>query len=196
MSTRRLSMLLIGAWIGISLALLAVSVLNTRNLHLVVESKTPQVAAAVKQLTPEKAQAVLQHHAAEMTRHLTDLYGYAQIGLAVALGTVLLFATNGRSWMMALAGALLVITLVERFFLFPEMDYLGRMLDFERPDGNVAARQRLSSFQMAFGVVEGGKWLLMTVLGARLLLGGTERRRRHHHSEDLETEETRIPTRP
>ena len=196
MSTRRLSMLLIGAWIGISLALLAVPVLNKRNLHLIVESKTPQVAAVVKQLTPEKAQTVLQHHAAEITRHLADLYGYTQIGLALGLGTVLLFATNGRSWLMVIVGALLVITLVERFFLFPEMDYLGRMLDFEKPEGNLAARQRLSSFELALTVVEGGKWLLVTVLGARLLVGGTERRRRHHHSEELDSEETRIPTRP
>ena len=194
MSTRRLSMLLIGAWIGISLSVMAISILNTRNLHLIVESKTPQVAAAVKQLTPENTQALLQHHAAEMNRHFADLYGYAQIGLAVSLGTVLLFATNGRSWMMALVGGILVVTLAERFLLFPEMDYLGRMLDFERPDGNLAVRQRLSSFQTAFGVLEAGKWLLLTVLGARLLVGGTERRRRNHHAEELE-EETRIASR-
>jgi hypothetical protein len=172
-------MLVLGAWVGISVAMFVVAIHNFRQVESVLESRVPAVTAMIKQMTPPVARTLLRHQANELNRHYFDIYGLGQIALGLVLAGVLLFATNGRSWMMAITAALVIMALFQRFFLFPEIEYLGQLLEFGNPGNTSSARQRFDSFHSAFGIAEAIKGLLMVVLGGRLLYGGSDRRRRH-----------------
>jgi hypothetical protein len=130
MHTRRLSMLILGLWLGLTFAMLFVATQNFRGV--------------------DNTRLLLRYQIAELNRFYFDWYGVAQITLAFSLAACLLFATNGNKFVLLLAGAAILVVIVEKSFLYPEITYLGRLLDFAPKDtalilgGKVLIRQHVS----------------------------------------------------
>lgn len=176
-------MLIAGIWLGLTLAMLFVATENFRGVDRLLEAPAKEAAAAMQKLPAEMPRQLLRYHASEMNRYFFDWYGIAQIWLAVILLLNLLFATNGNKVALVLGGVLLALALVERFLLFPEITYLGRLLDFVPRDLDSPARSRFWSFHKYFTGLEVLKMLFLGAVVVKTLVRREIRRRAVTESE-------------
>jgi hypothetical protein len=88
--------------------------------------------------------------------------------IGVALFLFLLFGTAARKGLLALALAMLILTAIERLVLAPEMDALGRIMDYFPTGIDSAGRSKLSAFSTAYRILEALKWVAGGVLALDL----------------------------
>lgn len=170
-------MLIAGLWLGLTLAMLFVATENFRGVDRLLEAPAKEAAALLGKLPEESPRQLLRYLASELNRYFFDWYGIAQIWLAVILLLNLLFATNGNKLMLALSGVLLVLVAVERLMLFPEITYLGRLMDFAPQELDSPVRSRFWSFHRYFSGLEVIKILLLLAISGKMLVRREVRRR-------------------
>ena len=170
-------MLIAGLWLGLTLAMLFVATENFRGVDRLLEAPAKEAAALLGKLPEDSPRQLLRYLASELNRYFFDWYGIAQIWLAAILLLNLLFATNGNKLMLALAGILLLLVVVERAMLFPEITYLGRLMDFTPHDLDSPVRSRFWSFHRYFSGLEVVKILLILAISAKMLVRREVRRR-------------------
>lgn len=170
MHTRRLSMLILGLWLGLTFAMLFVATQNFRGVDRLLELPHSEAAKSLKTLGQDNTRLLLRYQIAELNRFYFDWYGVAQITLAFSLAACLLFATNGNKFVLLLAGAAILVVIVEKSFLYPEITYLGRLLDFAPKDTALPERARFASFHMYFTMMEMLKLILVVILGGKVLI--------------------------
>jgi len=170
-------MLIAGIWLGLTLAMLFVATENFRGVDRLLEAPAKEAAAAMQKLPAGMQRQLLRYQASEMNRYLFDWYGIAQIWLAAILLLNLLFATNGNKVALGLGAVLLALVVVERAVLFPEITYLGRLLDFVPRDLDSPVRSRFWSFHKYFTGLEIAKLLLLGSVVVKTLVRREIRRR-------------------
>lgn len=170
-------MLIAGLWLGLTLAMLFVATENFRGVDRLLEGPAKEAGALLGKLPAEGPRQLLRYLASELNRYFFDWYGIAQIWLAAILLLNLLFATNGNKLVLALAGALLALVVVERAILFPEITYLGRLMDFAPQGLDSPVRSRFWSFHRYFSALEVLKLILLLAVSAKMLIRRELRRR-------------------
>jgi hypothetical protein len=176
MHVRRLTMLIAGLWLGLTLSMMFVATENFRGVDRLLEGPAKPAAEAFAKLPEGTPRQLLRYMAAEWNRYFFDWYGIVQIWIAAILLLNLLFATNGNKWMLALSAAMLAIVVAERSFLFPEITYLGRLLDFAPRELSSPARSRFGTFHMYFSAMEVLKVLLLLIISVKILVRRETRR--------------------
>ena len=187
MHVRRLTMLITGAWLGLTLAMLFVATENFRGVDRMIAGPSPEASRSMENVPAAERRMLFRYLASELNRYFFDWYGIAQICLAALLLLNLLFATNGNKWMMGISLAILALVVLERTVLFPEITYLGRLLDFVPAEVSNPARGRFWSFHNYFSVFEVVKILLLLFVSARMLVQRDIRRA----APDVRTEKRR-----
>jgi hypothetical protein len=178
MHTRRLAAFLLGAWLVGSLFMMFVATQNFRAVDRLLESPTTPLTKIEVQLGgKDELRQLLRHQVAEINRYFFECWEYFGIALAICLGIVLVFATNANVATMALVGLMLLVAVVQRVLLTPEIIFLGRHLDFLPPDAVTPDRARFWNFHIAYSASELLKLFLGIVLGAKLMVRGTHSRR-------------------
>lgn len=168
MGTRRLGMLLLGLWAGVSLSMLFVAAQNFRGVNRLLEAPPPQTSRTFKRVGPDAVRELLRYQVSELNRYYFDTYGALQLALAGLLGLNLVLVTNGRKLMLLLCFALLAISIAQKMVLIPEIADIGRSLDFN-PTPDPLMVSRFSAFHAAFSSLELVKMaLLATVAGLGL----------------------------
>jgi hypothetical protein len=136
----------------------------------------PDPAAAVrlammdKTMGKEQVAMLLRHGAAELNRYTFEIWETVQIVLAGLFFFFLLFGTREGKIPLALALALLVAVLAQRFLLSPEITAFGKLVDFVAPSGLHGERAKLQVMQYAYLGVDIGKWIVQGTF-AVLLIG-------------------------
>lgn len=175
MHTRRFSMLILGAWVGLTLAMMFVAIENFRGVDRLLESLQGESAKVFAKMGHEQGRMFLRFQVSELNRYFFDYYGIAQLALGFLLALTLLFATNGNKIILGVTLGLIGLVAFQRFLLFPEITYLGRLLDFQTSAS--AIRSRFWSFHQMYSVSEIVKLLIFIGLGAKMLVR-TDRPRR------------------
>jgi hypothetical protein len=158
MHSRRLVCLLLGIWIGgAALAAWAAAVAARSPERLIKEPAAPAARVELKNLGQGAARA-FRYQAAEQNRVLAEDWGRAQLMIGTALFLFLLFGTAERKGLLALALAMLILTAIQRFLLAPEMDALGRVMDYGQPGIDAGGRSKLGAFSTAYRILEALKW--------------------------------------
>jgi hypothetical protein len=170
MHPRRLTAFVLGLWLtgGVLMTLIA-SADNWQADHL-VDHPSANLAVEAHLVGAATARTLFHYQAAEQTRRNFELWEMAQIALGSLFFLFLLFGTN-ESKAAILAGLLLlVLVLVQRFFLSPNIAALGRELDFVPPGGPSPGRGKLAVLLGFYGGVEVAKWLTLLSMAGRLIL--------------------------
>jgi hypothetical protein len=191
MHIRRLTMAIIGVWIGLSLAMLFVATQNFRGVDRLLEAPGAPASQVMETITRDDARALLRYQVSELNRFFFDWFGLVQVALAVALTVNLLFATNGHRPTLVICVLLVILVAIEKWYMTPEITYLGRLIDFVRSDLPSPVRSRFWSFHIAFSVMEVVKLLVLAALGIRVIMRSDRRRRKLSDDEELEFEPTR-----
>jgi len=180
MHPRRLTIFVLGLWLGGGVLMALISAADTWQADRLVDH--PSSAFALQQhLMGAGAARILFHYQAEEERRRNyELWEIAQTVLASLFFLFLLFGTEESKLTIGAGLALLVLVLVQRFFLYPNIASLGRDLDFLPANAPSPDRAREAVLLSFYGAAEVAKWLIQFTMAARLIRG-----RRGAESEDV-----------
>jgi hypothetical protein len=130
MHTRRLIMLLLGLWLGASVLMDWISIGGTDTIPASFDSARQREPIMVRTIGEGPVRELLRYQTAELNRHHTYFWGFAQIGMGVVLVLTVLFATNGNKPGLILSSAMLLLVMGMQFAVVPAMLEQDRALDF------------------------------------------------------------------
>jgi len=172
MVARRISLLLLGVWLGTYLLAALLAADNFRSPARALRSPNYRVRAEAKRFGEPQARAFLRFHASSINRDLFERYCYAELGLGATLCLLLLFATNGNRLVLCLTSAMLLVQLVVQFAIVPRMEELSLALDLAGAAELLPERRSFGSYHAAYAVLGSVKLLLGIGLAVRLVVGG------------------------
>jgi hypothetical protein len=177
MHSRRLSCLLLGAWLGCSLFMGAVAVLSFRSARTLLEEAPPQMHVLTQRVGGDEAMThLLRYEVAEQNRQLFEIWEIFQIVMGLFLFGFLLFGTAEGKMPLALCLAMVVIVAAMHWLVTPHIIGLGRELDFLPVDSSPLIRSQLQARHAVYSALELVKLLFGTVLGALLIWPQTRKR--------------------
>lgn len=174
MRSRRFACLLLGMWLAGGFLMAWVTSQDFKSADRLFD-EDPAVMVMLKTIGPTAGRAVLRHQVAEWNRELYETWEYAQVFIGLFFFFFLLLGTREGRFPLALALLLLLFVLAQRFWMGPELNYLGRPLDFAVKGGPAGDRAR---FQLVQGVYIGAellKWAMGLVLAAMLIFRKSRR---------------------
>jgi hypothetical protein len=154
-----------------------VALQNVHSSDLVLTSPVGPVGNMIKALGQDQIMLLLRHHAAEQTRSLYSIWEQAQVGLGVALGICLYFATQKRILSLVLCGVMLAVVLFQLWAITPELSYRGREMDFSPGSATNTAMVRTLLLYQVMVVSEGLKLVVGGILASYLFVFRTSRKR-------------------
>ena len=177
MHSRRLSCLLLGAWLGCSLFMGAVAILSFHSARNLLEEAPPQMRLLTQRVGGEEAMThVLRYEVAEQNRQLFEIWELFQIVMGLFLLGFLLFGTAEGKMPLALCLAMVVVVIAMHWLVTPHIVGLGRELDFQSVDSSPLIRSQLQARHAVYSALELVKLLFGTVLGALLVWPPTRKR--------------------
>lgn len=175
MHSRRLACFLLGLWLGGGLILIWITRQNLSVPDRILAQPDPAATLRMKLLGRDEARNLLRYEASEMNRYYLEVWEIVQIVLGALFFFFLLFGTTEGKFPLTLALLLLVLILVERFLLTPELYGLGKLLDFGAPAAMHGERARYRVIDAAYFAIELAKWAMQLLL-AGLLIGRSRTR--------------------
>lgn len=143
---------------------------NSYTVDRLLVQADPAATLRIKVLGASETGMLLRYEAAELTRHETYLWQFAQLALGAFFLFFLLFGTGEGKFSLTLALVLLLCTLVQTFIIGPEVVSLGKVIDFLPLAAAAGYRAKLLVMESAYFGVEIAKWVVIVVL-AGILIG-------------------------
>jgi len=160
---------------------------NFLSVDRLLAKPAPPAAQQLDKLGHDAARTLLRHQVSEQNRWYFEAWGVAEIGLGVLLLLVLLFGSTESKVTLLLALLMLLVAIVKRMALTPQMVVLGRIIDWVPVGDPSPERSRFWMFHNAFVGLDLLTWALGFILTAKLLF----RRRRRATDPDDEALERR-----
>jgi hypothetical protein len=149
---------------GILLAFLAGA--NLRGVDHMLREPHPSASIRIQKLGAADTRMLLRYQAMEWNRANLDAWENVQLLLSLFFFSYMLFATSEGKLALGLTLLLVVVVFVQRFLLTPNIEALGRLLDFVPESAPSAYRGRFEILQNTYLGVEIGKWVLQLGLVA------------------------------
>jgi hypothetical protein len=169
MHIRRLASLLLGAWLATGAFVALVSIHNMQAVDYLLAAPPRNAALSIEALGETTARTFLRFYSSELSRWYLDTWQTAQLVLGVCLLASLIAGGVQRRSIIVLCSLMIAMVLVLHFAIAPEMNRLGRAVDFIPAHRPAPDRERLAAFQRAYVVVEGFKALFGLALASSLL---------------------------
>ncbi len=177
MHSRRLSSLLLGAWLGCSLFMGAVAILSFRSARTLLEEAPPQMRVLTEKAGGQEAMTqILRYEVAEQNRQLFEIWEIFQIVMGLFLFGFLLFGTAEGKMPLVLCLAMVLVVVAMHFLVTPHIVGLGREIDFQPADARPLIRSQLQARHAVYSALELVKLLLGAVLGGLLVWPQTRKR--------------------
>jgi hypothetical protein len=169
MHIRRLAALLLGAWLFTGAFLSVVAIHNMQATDRLLTAPPRMAGLSIEALGQSTARTFLRFYSSELNRWYFDVWEIVQIILGVCLIAALVPGGNLRRSGIVLGSLMLLMVLILHFAIAPELNRLGRVLDFFPAHRFTPDRGRYSGFRTAYIVVEGMKVLFGMMLLSSLL---------------------------
>ena len=155
---------------------------NFRSVDRLLAKPAPAAAQQIDKLGPGAARVLLRHQVSEQNRWYFETWGLIETGIGAALLMVLLFGSTEKNFSLLLCLLMLLIAILQRFALTPQMVFLGRIIDWIPGDQPSPERSRFWMLHNAYVGLELLNWGLGFFLTAKLLF----RSRRRSGDQDAE----------
>jgi hypothetical protein len=130
MRTRRVTMLLLGLWLGGSLFMIFVATQNFASVERLLASPPEPVSKWISQLGHDDARFMLRYMASEQNRFYFVRWEWAQIGLGLVISGIIAVSPRIGRAALILSGLMLLVAIAETTLLTPQIVGLGRSIDF------------------------------------------------------------------
>jgi hypothetical protein len=189
MLSRRVATFLLGIWVGCCLfadaLALGSSVAASRVLN---QPQVAQARAAIDK-AGEAAAGLLRHAVNEHVRVVIDGWEFAQLLLAALTVLLLGVAAQRKPLAVGVCVVMGAIAAVQHFFLTPELNSLGRQLDFPSEEAPLSLATRAWSLRQMYGGAEMVKLVLGGALASYLFVMESVVKRGHGRSRKRDSEE-------
>jgi len=171
MHYRRIVCFLLGLWIGGGLLMAWYGARSFSSVESIIAQSNPAFVSQTKPLGPSVTRLMLRYVVAEQNRWLFRSWENMQILLATLFFCYLLFGTTEGKVSLGVMLALLVLTVIQRLAISPELGITGRILEYVPGDLAAQERARFWLLHNAYLAVEALKLGLGAILGAIVLSG-------------------------
>lgn len=148
---------------------------NFRSVDRLLARPAPPAAQQFEKLGPTAARILLRHQVSEQNRWYFETWGMIETGMGVLLLVILLFGSSEKYFLLMVALVMLLIAILQRFALTPQMVFLGRIIDWVPVDQASPERSRFWLMHNAYVGLEVANWALGILLTGKLLLRGRRR---------------------
>jgi hypothetical protein len=181
----RLATFFLGAWLMGSFAMYIVATNNFKHVDWLLGSPSENAATSVEKLGRAEARTFLRHVAAEQNRYFFNLWEWVQLGLGLILFVTLFLAVTGKKGVLPLSLAMIIVVAILHWILTPEINRLGRIIDFVPASEPSAERTQFWYYHNAYSWIEVFKIGLGLALLYRLLTK-SRRSRKVHEVDDAD----------
>ena len=164
-----MALAVLGAWIGITVAMWFAATGSFRTVDRVLETANARSGEGAQPVSPDQTRLTLRYLASEINRTYFRAYGCAQLVLGTALFVLILRQTPRDAASLALAGGMLALAAALTLYLTPEIVAVGRQLDFVPRNPVPPGMARFRALHAAFTALDGAKLLSGFALLARLV---------------------------
>jgi hypothetical protein len=164
-----MALAVLGAWIGMTVAMWFAAAGSFRTVDRVSETATAKLGEATQPASGEQMRFSFRYLVSEINRTYFRAYGWAQLVLGIALFVFLLRRTPRDAASLALAGGMLVLAAALTLYLTPQIVVVGRQLDFVPRTPVPPGMARFRTLHAAFTGLDGAKLLAGLALLVRLL---------------------------
>ncbi len=168
MHIRRLAALLLGAWLLTGAFLILVRIHNMQFVDRLLAAPPRMAGMSIEALGQATARTFLRFYSSELNRWCFDTWEIVQLGLGAAL-IIVLIVGGSRRFGIVLGSLMLVTVVILHFAIAPELNRVGRVLDFFPAHRATPDRARYANFRTAYAVVEGIKFSFGLMLLSSLL---------------------------
>ncbi len=166
MFSRRLATFVLGIWMGCC-ALVDFLALEG---HRVVTQLLDSPSADVRDILNKAGNAAigpLMHHAAsEQTRALMATWEAAQLVIALIMLVTLIVTEQRKILAILMCAAMTLLVLIQHFAITPEMNILGRSVDFQAESTSFTVRSQAWTLTQMYGGLETFKLVIGGVLAS------------------------------
>jgi hypothetical protein len=165
MHYRRIVCFLLGIWLGGGILMAWYGTRSFANIEAMLAQSNPAFVVQTQPLGPTATRLALRYAVAEQNRWLFRNWEIMQIGLAALFFGYLLFGTLEGKISMAVMLSMLLLTLLQRLLISPELGLSGRAMAYMPRDLVSPERARFWLLHNAYLAVEALKFGLGLVLG-------------------------------
>ncbi|MCX6631908.1 MAG: hypothetical protein NTW28_30235 [Candidatus Solibacter sp.] len=165
MHYRRIVCFLLGVWLGGGILMAWYGARSFGTVEAIMNQSNPAFVVQTKDLGPAVTRMVLRHAVMEQNRWLFRNWEIMQIGLAVLFFCYLLFGTMEGKFSLAVMLSMLVLTLLQRVLISPELGNTGRTMEYISSELAAQERARFWVLHNAYLALEALKFGLGLILG-------------------------------
>jgi hypothetical protein len=177
MHSTRVATFLLGAWIGCCILMDLLAVQNLRLAGRFMNAAIAPAASIIQAAGRADAALLIRHFAAEQYRYYFNMWGLAQIPVALVLAGILYLAAEKRMLPIVLCGLMLVFVIFQLAIL-PELGYRGRQADFPPGSETLGVVARVLALIEIYIGAEIAKLLVGGILAAYVFVYKSRRRLR------------------
>ena len=169
MHPRRLSAFILGLWLAAGVAMALIATGDDWLADRLVDQPSPGFVVAGHSVGLANARMLFHYQADEQKRRNYELWEFAQILLGLLFFLFLLFGTDESKAAIGASLALLLLVLIQRFFLYSNIASLSRELDFVAASAASSTRAKMAVLLSFYGGVELAKWAIQSIMASRLI---------------------------
>ena len=166
MHYRRIVCFILGLWFGGGLVMAWYGSQSIGAINDVMSSANPALLAQTKPMGPAVTRQVLRYVVAEQNRWMFRSWEILQIVLGLLFFSYLLFGTTEGKFTLAISLAMVLLTLVQRLGISPELGVVGRSMDYVPTEFVNQEHAKFWLLHNAYLGVDALKYGLGVVLGA------------------------------
>lgn len=143
---------------------------NFRAADRFLASASVQAVVQIHTLGHDNTRALMRSFASEQNRWSIEQWERVQIGTGLCLVLLLIFGSRPPKIPIGLSLLMLIVVLVFRFGLTPEITRLGRIVDFLPPGAPGSEQRSFAAMNNAYTILELAKLAMGFTMAAILLI--------------------------
>jgi len=171
MHYRRIVCFLLGVWLGGGLLMAWYGARGFGTVETIIAQANPAFVSQTKPLGPAVTRLTLRYVLAEQNRWLFRTWENMQLALGVIFFCYLLFGTLEGKISLGVMLAMMLLTLLQRLLISPEMGVTARIMEYAPGDLAVQERARFWLLHNAYLGVDALKFGLGLILGIIVMSG-------------------------
>lgn len=169
MHPRRFTAFILGLWLAAGVAMALIAAGDDWLADRLVDQPSAGLVVAGHAMGLTNARMLFHYQADEQKRRNYELWEIAQILIGLLFFLFVLFGTSESKAAIGASLALLLLVLIQRFFLYSAVASLSRELDFLPASAPTPTRAKLAVLLSFYGGVEVAKWVIQSVMAGRLI---------------------------
>ncbi|QOY91580.1 DUF4149 domain-containing protein [Paludibaculum fermentans] len=164
-ATRRITAVLLSIWIGGILLVSLVAPAGYRSVDSTMARPPQHIAKAMQQLGQTPMRDILQYQASEANRVVLEWWGLLQMAAGLSVFLLLLFMSTAGRPALGISLGMLLMSLLEEFFLIPRISQIGQDIQVTNPARAAEMAAKIRALHLGFTAFE----MVVVLLGAILL---------------------------